>query len=40
MSKFLASIIDSMNHDVSDRNHVQSPTEKIHKLLASYQPVK
>ena len=39
MSKFLASIIDSMNHDVSI-NHVQSPTEKIHKLLASYQPVK
>lgn len=35
MSKFLASIIDSMNHDVSI-NHVQSPTEKIHELLASY----
>ncbi len=35
MSKFLASIIDSMNHDVSI-NHVQSPTEKIHKLLEKY----
>ncbi|HIQ96741.1 MAG TPA: ribose-phosphate pyrophosphokinase [Candidatus Limivivens merdigallinarum] len=35
MSKFLASIIDSMNHNVSI-NHVQSPTEKIHKLLAKY----
>lgn len=35
MSKFLASIIDSMNHDVSI-NHVQSPTEKIHELLAEY----
>jgi ribose-phosphate pyrophosphokinase len=35
MSKFLASIIDSMNHDVSI-NHVQSPTEKIHELLEKY----
>jgi len=35
MSKFLSTIIDAMNHDVSI-NHVQSPTEKIHNLLASY----
>ena len=30
MSKFLASIIDFMNHDSS------TPTEKIHELLAKY----
>ena len=35
MTKFLASIIDSMNHHVSI-NHVLSPTEKIHKLLDQY----
>lgn len=35
MTKFLASIIDSMNHNVSI-NHVLSPTEKIHKLLDQY----
>ncbi|MDY3918846.1 MAG: ribose-phosphate pyrophosphokinase [Candidatus Limivivens sp.] len=35
MTQFLASIIDSMNHDVSI-NHVLSPTEKIHKLLDTY----
>lgn len=35
MSKFLATIIDSLNHDVSIRR-VQSPTEKIHKLLEQY----
>ena len=32
MSKFLASIIDSLNHNVSISS-VQSPTDKIHKLL-------
>ena len=35
MTKFLASIIDSLNHDVSI-SRVQSPTEKIHKLLEEY----
>lgn len=35
MSKFLASIIDFMNHDISLSN-VLTPTEKIHKVLASY----
>lgn len=35
MSRFLASIIDSLNHDVSI-GRVQSPTEKIHKLLEQY----
>lgn len=35
MTKFLASIIDSMNHDVSI-SRVQSPTEKIHELLKNY----
>ena len=35
MTKFLASIIDSMNHNVSI-NHVLSPTEKIHKLLEKF----
>ena len=32
MSKYLASIIDSLNHDISILR-VQSPTEKIHQLL-------
>lgn len=35
MSKFLASIIDFMNHDVSMSN-VYTPTEKIHELLNNY----
>lgn len=35
MSKFLASIIDFMNHDVSLSN-VHEPTEKIHEILAQY----
>ena len=40
MSKFWAKhLIDPMNHDV--HQPMYSPwTEKIHKLLASYQPVK
>ncbi|MDO4344825.1 MAG: ribose-phosphate pyrophosphokinase [Eubacteriales bacterium] len=33
MTGFLASIIDSLNHDVS-LEHVISPTDKIHQLLA------
>lgn len=35
MSKFLASIIDFMNHDSSMEN-VMTPTEKIHKILDLY----
>lgn len=35
MSKFLASIIDFMNHDVSMEN-VLTPTHKIHDFLAQY----
>lgn len=35
MTKFLASIIDSLNHDVSI-SRVQSPTDKIHELLEKY----
>ena len=35
MSKFLASIIDFMNHDVSLSN-VHTPTEKINQILAKY----
>ncbi len=35
MSKFLASIIDFMNHDVS-MYHVMTPTEKINEVLAKY----
>lgn len=35
MSKFLASIIDFLNHNVSI-SAVQSPTDKIHKLLERY----
>ena len=35
MSKFLASIVDFMNHDVS-LGHVLTPTEKIHQILQRY----
>lgn len=35
MSKFLASIIDFMNHDVS-MSHVYTPTEKIREILEIY----
>ena len=35
MSKFLASIIDFLNHDISLGN-VLTPTDKIHTLLAKY----
>ncbi len=35
MSKFLASIIDFMNHDSSMAN-VYTPTDKIHEFLAKY----
>ena len=35
MSKFLASIIDFMNHDISMEN-VLTPTEKIQELLRQY----
>ncbi|MCR5338622.1 MAG: ribose-phosphate pyrophosphokinase [Lachnospiraceae bacterium] len=35
MSKFLASIVDFMNHDVSMSN-VYTPTEKIQKILSLY----
>lgn len=35
MSKFMASIIDFMNHDVSMKN-VLTPTEKIHEFFAKY----
>ena len=35
MSRFLANIIDFMNHDIS-MNHVMTPTEKIQKILALY----
>ena len=35
MSKFLASIIDFSNHDVSFAN-VLTPTEKIHKIVEKY----
>lgn len=35
MSKFLASIIDFMNHDISMGN-VLTPTEKIHAILEKY----
>lgn len=35
MSKFLASIIDFMNHDSSMAN-VYTPTEKIHEILSKY----
>ena len=35
MSKFIALIIDSMNHDISI-GKVMYPTEKIHRLLAKH----
>ncbi len=35
MSKFLASIIDFMNHD-SSMSNVYTPTEKIHEILEKY----
>ena len=35
MSRFLASIIDFMNHDISMAN-VLTPTEKIHAALEKY----
>ncbi|MGN0335077.1 MAG: ribose-phosphate pyrophosphokinase [Lachnospiraceae bacterium] len=35
MSKFLAMIIDSLNHDISI-SHVQDPTEKLHILLEEH----
>ena len=35
LSKFLASIIDFMNHDIS-MSHVMTPTEKINEILARY----
>ncbi|MFI3200262.1 MAG: ribose-phosphate pyrophosphokinase [Eubacteriales bacterium] len=35
MSKFLASIVDFMNHDLS-MGHVLTPTEKIHEILKRY----
>ena len=38
MSKFLASIIDFSNHDVS-MEMVQTPTEKIKKVLAYYNSI-
>ena len=35
MSKFIASIIDFMNHDAS-MNNIYTPTEKIHQILDKY----
>ena len=35
MSKFIALIIDSMNHDISI-GKVMDPTEKIHRLLSKH----
>lgn len=35
MEKFLASILDSLNHDISIGN-VLSPTEKIHRVIDKY----
>lgn len=35
MSKYLAMIIDSLNHDISI-SHVQDPTQKLHELLNEY----
>lgn len=35
MSKFIASIIDFMNHDASMAN-IYTPTDKIHRVLAKY----
>ena len=36
MTKFLAAIIDCINHDVSTE-HVNDPTERIHTLLEKYE---
>lgn len=36
MSKFLALIIDSLNHDITIGS-VMNPTDKIHKLLEKHQ---
>ena len=36
MSKFIASIIDFMNHDVSLEG-VRTPTNKINEILEAYQ---
>ena len=38
MSKFLALIIDSLNHDLTI-GAVMNPTDKIHKLLQKYHQV-
>ena len=35
MSKFMAQIIDFMNHDLS-LSHVLTSTEKIHEVLEKY----
>ena len=35
MRKFIASIIDFMNHDASMAN-IYTPTDKIHQILAKY----
>ena len=35
MGKYVASIIDTLNHDVSVEK-VRSPTQKINKLLAKH----
>lgn len=37
MSKFLASIMDALNHDVSI-GLIQNPTDRIHKILNEYFP--
>jgi ribose-phosphate pyrophosphokinase len=39
MSRFLAMIIESLNHDIS-MTKVESPTDKINELLASYRAVR
>ncbi len=39
MSRFLAMIIECMNHDVS-MSRIESPTEKINDLLASYHAIR
>ena len=39
MSKFLALIIDSLNHDITIGS-VMNPTDKIHTLLENVQAVK
>ena len=38
MSKFLAAIIDTMNHDISTEG-VMSPTEKIRSLIEKYHQI-